>query len=566
MSASPVRAFLSYAHEDSAWRDRVLKQLGWLVNSGQLKAFDDRQIKPGEQWDPRIRAELEAASIIVVLISEHFVGSRYCTIEELVRAVERQRSGTADLVAIYCDWVDLEALPIASHQVLPQDEQSDLKPLSSWTDREASLPLSRIAAAVRRMVQDRRSAEAAPSPSTAPTGLPPLGRFVGRETDLDQLRAWLLDGQRQPIALLGPGGIGKSKLSIAALHDAAVAGRFGGRRLFINLTDVRDEAGIHAAVLRELGREPGPQPFSALAIALGGIPSLVVLDNAETPWEADLPGAEQAFAHLAELPGVTLAASLRGYQLPGIADWRPIMIEPLPPDPARTLFLAIARARFDADPYLPTLLVRLDGLPLAIELIAHRAQIEPDLATLLRRWDAEKTAFVQHGQGVRKDLDLAVSIALSLESPRLTESGRRLFALLGRLPHGLPRADLGAVMPIEGEAAASALHATGLVLRNPERLDLLAPIRDYAAEQPLPDRESAALAAHFAALADALPWAHQLPVNRVAAAGARAELSSIEAVLGVQDTGGDPTTLAGCRKTRWFPGVGRDSICPGSVA
>ena len=92
--AGPVRAFLSYAHEDHAWRDRVLKQLGWLVNSGQLQAFDDRQIKPGEQWDPRIRAELEAASIIIVLISEHFVGSRFCTIEELVRAVERQRSGT----------------------------------------------------------------------------------------------------------------------------------------------------------------------------------------------------------------------------------------------------------------------------------------------------------------------------------------------------------------------------------------------------------------------------------------------------------------------------------------
>ena len=117
--AGPVRAFLSYAHEDFVWRDRVLDQLGWLRHSKQLQAFEDRQIKPGEQWDPRIRGELDNAAIIIVLISDHFVGSSYCTIDELVRAVERQRGGTADLIAIYCDWVDLEALPLASHQILP---------------------------------------------------------------------------------------------------------------------------------------------------------------------------------------------------------------------------------------------------------------------------------------------------------------------------------------------------------------------------------------------------------------------------------------------------------------
>ena len=36
----PVRAFLSYAHEDHVWRDSVLNQLGWLRHSGQLQAFD----------------------------------------------------------------------------------------------------------------------------------------------------------------------------------------------------------------------------------------------------------------------------------------------------------------------------------------------------------------------------------------------------------------------------------------------------------------------------------------------------------------------------------------------
>ena len=50
-----VSVFLSYAHEDRAWCERLLEHLGWLRHSGQLAVFDDQQIKPGEHWDDRIR-------------------------------------------------------------------------------------------------------------------------------------------------------------------------------------------------------------------------------------------------------------------------------------------------------------------------------------------------------------------------------------------------------------------------------------------------------------------------------------------------------------------------------
>ena len=55
-SAGPVRAFLSYAHEDYVWRDRVLDHIGWLEHTKQLVALDDRQIKPGERWEPTDQA------------------------------------------------------------------------------------------------------------------------------------------------------------------------------------------------------------------------------------------------------------------------------------------------------------------------------------------------------------------------------------------------------------------------------------------------------------------------------------------------------------------------------
>ena len=555
-TSGPVRAFLSYAHEDHAWRDRVLKQLGWLVNSGQLQAFDDRQIKPGEQWDPRIRAELEAASIIIVLISEHFVGSKYCTIEELVRAVERQRSGTADFIAIYCDWVDLGALPVAAHQVVPQDEKNDLKPLAAWGEKKASLPLSRIAAAVRGMVEARRpktaDPAAAPAAAVAALSLPPRGRFVGRDTDLDQLRAWILDESAAPIAVLGAGGIGKSKLTIAALVDSAVATRFGDRRLFVRLEDVGDETGIYGAVARELTIDPGPRPAATVAAALREAPALIALDNAETPWEADLGGAEQAFARLAELPGVRLLVSLRGFELPGVANWRPILIEPLHMEPARALFLAIAGNRYDADSALSELLRRLDGLPLAIELVAHRAQAEPDAATVLRHWESERGRFAKRGQGGRKELDLGASIALSLASPRMSEHGRRLFALLGRLPQGLARADAAAVMPQKGANAAVALTHTGLVLRDPGRLRMLAPVRQHAESEPLAPADREMLVIHFGKLADDLPLRWTYPEDPVLAHRALSNLSNIEAVLDLTQESSDAIrrASAGWRRIR----------------
>ena len=117
-AAGPVRAFLSYAHEDHAWRDRVLKQLGWLVNSGQLQAFDDRQIKPGRAMgrhgsEPSSRRPRSSSS------SSPGISSARATAPSRSSCARWSGSAAAPptSIAIYCDWVDLGALPLAAHQV-----------------------------------------------------------------------------------------------------------------------------------------------------------------------------------------------------------------------------------------------------------------------------------------------------------------------------------------------------------------------------------------------------------------------------------------------------------------
>ena len=160
-----VRAFLSYAHEDAPWRDAVLNHLGWLRHTGRLVTFDDRELKPGRRWDPAIKAELDAADIVILLISPHFTGSRYCTVEELTRTLARER---VEIVPIVCDHVDLGAPPINELQCLPQDASNDLLPLVEW--RNPNKPLAAIATSVRGIVEclEAERAQTAGTPPAQP--------------------------------------------------------------------------------------------------------------------------------------------------------------------------------------------------------------------------------------------------------------------------------------------------------------------------------------------------------------------------------------------------------------
>src|SRR3954470_8487960 len=144
----PVRVFISYAHEDRAWCERLLDHLGGLRHGGQLAVFNDQQIKPGERWDDRIRAELADAAIVVPLISPSFIGSRYCSLDELLAALQAGKR----LVPVLVDHVDLAALPVTAIQCLPKDERQDLLPLVDWPN--ANRALAAIAASIRQAMAE----------------------------------------------------------------------------------------------------------------------------------------------------------------------------------------------------------------------------------------------------------------------------------------------------------------------------------------------------------------------------------------------------------------------------
>jgi hypothetical protein len=135
----PVEIFFSYAHEDEALRDELAKHLSILQRLGQIKAWHDRAIDPGEEWADEIDEHLNAADIILLLISSDFMASNYCYDVEMMRAMERHEAGEAVVIPVILRRTNWSNAPFSKLQALPRNA----KPVTAWSDQdEAFLNIS----------------------------------------------------------------------------------------------------------------------------------------------------------------------------------------------------------------------------------------------------------------------------------------------------------------------------------------------------------------------------------------------------------------------------------------
>ena len=227
--------------------------------------------------------------------------------------------------------------------------------------------------------------------------LPPKrARCIGRRREVETLAAALLAGVPTPV--LGPAGIGKSTVCLEALHDKRIAERFGGRRYFVRLDGAYTAKDMLASVGAVLGI-PADRPSIANVIGhLAGGPAALALDDLERPWHEEIIETEALLAELAAVPGLSLAVTLRGGNRPDGVAWGDLLwIEPLGDVDAKRVFLAIAGNKHAADAHLANLLAALDGVPLAVTLMARAAESEPDLNGVWQRRPSERTEMLKRG-------------------------------------------------------------------------------------------------------------------------------------------------------------------------
>lgn len=328
-------------------------------------------------------------------------------------AVTLAESLTGEAPARETAWVALVDALIAAGR--PADGVTAYLRAAAALDELGLLPSAELAQAhLAALAPPPAPATASPTPAPAPTATPattpadeapsragrtvpvPASSLIGRADDLAHLDR-LLDTSRL-VTLVGPGGVGKTRVALEALRRRVTRHPSGTR--IVELTTLSDPSAVPAAMVAAIGVAVDGDTSPSALRRVGGLDVLVLLDNCEHVIDA----VAEAVEHLLVGGRARLLATSR--ERLGVPGEVALPVTPLPVDgpapAARHLFLDRAAAaglgpaayELDTD-VVDHVVSRLDGLPLAIEMAAARAPLLglTDLAAALdRELDDGRTA------------------------------------------------------------------------------------------------------------------------------------------------------------------------------
>ncbi|MEM6456440.1 MAG: SUMF1/EgtB/PvdO family nonheme iron enzyme [Acidobacteriota bacterium] len=201
LGAMAVRVFISYSHRDEELRRELEDHLSPLQREGRVETWHDRKIEPGKRWASEIDDNLEAADVILLLISASFLRSDYCYDKEMTRALERHAADEAEVVPIIlrrCHW---ERTPFGALQALPAKG----KPVVKWDDLDDAMydVVAGIEKAIARCEMRLRGATAPPVPARSSTASASAAVPPRREPQPGEERTHEKDGS---VLVYVPGG------------------------------------------------------------------------------------------------------------------------------------------------------------------------------------------------------------------------------------------------------------------------------------------------------------------------------------------------------------------------
>ena len=349
------------------------------------------------------------------------------------------------------------------------------------------------------------SIPAAIQPEPLPIALTSL---IGRTHEVESLSASVVAGHSRFFTLVGPGGVGKTRLAIEVA--GSTKGSFEDGVVFVPLAAVRHPRLILREIVRALGLEVTPirDTFEMLVDAMRARHLLLVLDN----FEHLLDGSSSIGRLIAACPRIVVLVTSRS-PLP-TAGAKVFAVRPLPTprelsggereiEEYDAVALLVERATSVVPGFeiternavsIAQICQRLDGLPLAIELAAPRLRtLTP--AMLLDRLDDRLGLLTSGGQDVPERLRSirgAISWSYELLDQRLREPFCRLAVFVGGFDvDAVERLGLSDDSGIGAVDFLAALIDAALCMRSddptsdaPEpRFTMLETIREFAAER-----------------------------------------------------------------------------------
>jgi predicted ATPase/DNA-binding XRE family transcriptional regulator/Tfp pilus assembly protein PilF len=487
------------------------------------------------RWLKRLRAHHD-------LTQERLAELAYCSVQA-VRAFETgKRRPSVQMAEQLADVLQV-----------PADQREEFVRLARTATVEAEEAVVELPPAPATPAPNGAPSPAPPTPSlaarlpTAPTAL------IGRQEERLVLQS-LLAEERRLITIVGPGGIGKTRLALQLAHE--LMERFADGALFVPLTAVPTADGIPGAMAEALGVPlPGAgQSTAQIATLLDNRSLLIVLDNfehllTETQCDEALALIEGMLQHL---PGIQLLITSRerlrlqgehtfeltGLSVPGLGG------TPTTQSDAVLLFLACAQrvARdFALTPANEEAIVRictlLEGIPLAIELAAtwvRTLTVDEIAAEVVRNFDllalAYRNAPTRH-HSLRAVFDHSWTLLSATERTMLA----RLSVFRGGFDRASANAVTGATLPLLAALIDKSLVRTAALAQPVHRYELHELLAQYLRDklQELGEAETLVRrhAEHYAALAESVSARLYAQDSHTAQRQLEVEQGNINAVL-----------------------------------
>jgi predicted ATPase/DNA-binding CsgD family transcriptional regulator len=386
------------------------------------------------------------------------------------------------------DRLNIVAMTLAREDAVDEDERVQHKLMEAPRDRERSLPPIRL---------------------SSPLPLP-LTSLLGREREVAAACTLLARPEVRLLTLTGTAGVGKTRLALAIATE--VQERFPDGVCFVSLAPLRNPALVLPTIGQALGLQGRStrSPLEQLQAALRERHLLLLLDNFEPVIKAAPPLGEL----LAACPMLTVLVTSR--EVLHMRSEREFPVLPLAlPDPQRlpdgetlsrygAVALFLERAREvqptleltpDTAPLIAEVCIRLDGLPLALELAAARLKLL-SLPALLERL-SHRLAVLTGGPRDLPERQHTLRDTLAWSYELLSEEEQRLFRRLAIFVGGCTLEAVEAVSGVLGGGGAQVLDGVTSLLhkhllhkpqqQGPEqgdqRLLLLETIREYGWER-----------------------------------------------------------------------------------
>ena len=144
----PLEVFCSYSRKDEKYLNELHTWLRGLELQRLIEWWHDREIVPGQEWREALDENLEAADVILLLISPDFIASDFAYEEEMRQAIARHERHEARVIPIIVRPADWEWAPFGKLQALPKDA----KPITRWDDRDDAW--FDVVRGIRRAIED----------------------------------------------------------------------------------------------------------------------------------------------------------------------------------------------------------------------------------------------------------------------------------------------------------------------------------------------------------------------------------------------------------------------------